>query len=115
MSDIYSGVLGLDPVLRHPTRFAIVTLLLVAGPQTEGDVARKLNLAWGPLSTHVSRLVKAGYVERRRYPTLKGPRTFLILTEKGEEAYRRYVESLENLLGEIRKKVAGTGGGGRKE
>ncbi len=98
MSDIYAAVRDLDPVLRHPTRFALMTLLIVSGPLTEGEAAKKLGVAWGPLSTHVARLVEAGYVERRRYPTLAGPRTFLIATDKGVEAYKRYVRRLEEIV-----------------
>ena len=115
MTEPYRLLGRLDPVLRHPTRFALMTLLIVSGPLTEGEAARKLGLAWGPLSTHLSKLVEAGYVEKRRYPTLKGPRVFLTATEEGVRAYREYVEALEEVVEYARRAGLGGqhGGGGR--
>ncbi len=95
---IYRLLQSLDPVLRHPTRFSIVTLLMVSGPQTEGEIARKLEIAWGPLSTHLRKLEEEEYVETKRYPTLRGPRTYVILTEKGVRAYYRYVSTLDKIV-----------------
>lgn len=108
MSDeIYQLLSTLDPTLRHPTRFAIMTLLIVSGPQTEGEIARKLNLKWGPLSTHVSRLVEEGYVEVRKYPTLRGPRTYIIPTTKGIKAYNDYLSRLEEVVSKTKKSLGG--------
>ncbi|RLE59883.1 MAG: hypothetical protein DRJ35_04720 [Thermoprotei archaeon] len=101
--DIYEALSSLDPVLRHPTRFAIITLLIVSGPQTEGDISKKLRISGGPLSTHIKRLVEAGYVEAKKYPTLRGPRTYIIVTEKGVKAYHEYVSLLERIVDKARR------------
>ena len=101
--DIYGLLANLDPVLRHPTRFAIVTLLLFSGPQSEGDIARKLRLQWGPLTTHLRRLREAGYVEVRKDITFRGPRTYVRLTDKGIWAYNTYMETLNRIVSLARR------------
>jgi len=46
-SDVAKLILKLDPVLRHPVRFSIITILLVAGSKTEGELAKSLDISWG--------------------------------------------------------------------
>jgi len=88
----------LDPLLRHPTRFSIITILLTSGPKTMGEIAKILNIDWGPLSTHVEKLKKEGYIRTVKYPTLRGPRRYLILTDKGAEKYREYIRKLDEVI-----------------
>ncbi len=91
----------LDPVLNHPTRFGVMTVLFAIGPQTVGDLVRILNVSYGPLSTHIRKLKEAGYVESRKVVTLKGPRTLLTITSEGIKAYVRHVEKLRKLVSTI--------------
>ena len=104
MSEIVRVVARLDPVLRHPTRFSIVTILITTGPKTMGEIAKILDIDWGPLSTHVERLKEEGYIKAKRGITMKGPRTLLILTDKGVRKYYEYLDTLEEIL----KKIKGT-------
>jgi len=101
--DIYSALSSLDPVLRHPTRFSIMTLLILSGPQSEGDIVKKLKIAWGPLSTHLKKLEENGYVEIRKFPTVRGPRTYVFVTGKGVKAYYDYVSKLGDVIQELRE------------
>ena len=101
--DIYSALSSLDPVLRHPSRFSIMTLLILSGPQTEGDIVKKLGIAWGPLTTHLKKLEESGYVEIRRFPTVKGPRTYVFVTEKGVKAYYDHLSKLDDVIQKLRK------------
>jgi len=103
MSEVIELITSLDPVLRHPTRFSIVTILLTTGPKTMGEIAKILNIDWGPLSTHVERLKKEGYIEAKKGITMKGPRTFLFITRKGVEKYYEYLDTLEKILEKTRK------------
>ena len=101
--EIIELVEKLDPVLRHPTRFNIVTVLIVSGPKTMGEIARILDLKWGPLSTHIDRLKREGYIELRKAIFTSGPRTLVILTRKGFEKYNEYVKSLEKVLEKLKE------------
>lgn len=98
MADVYRLALSLDPVLRHPARFSIITLIIVSGPATESKIARTLGIDWGPLTTHLRRLKEAGYVEARRFPTIRGPRTCIIVTERREKAYYDYLSALDSIV-----------------
>lgn len=101
--DIYSALSSLDPVLRHPARFSIMTLLILSGPQTEGDIVKKLGIAWGPLTTHLKKLEEDGYVEIRKFPTAKGPRTYVFVTERGVKAYYDYLSRLDDVIQKLRR------------
>jgi len=48
---------------------------------TEGELSKAGGVDWGSLSTHLSRLEKKGYVERRRVIKNKGVRTIVKITE----------------------------------
>ncbi|RLF04128.1 MAG: transcriptional regulator [Thermoprotei archaeon] len=102
--DVAKEILKLDPILRHPVRFSILTILVVSGYRTEGELAKSLRISWGRLSTHISKLEEEGYVKTRRHFTLYGPRTFVEITDKGVKAYYKYVETLENILKLLKKR-----------
>ncbi len=91
----------LDPELMNPKRFSIVTYLYVFGPKTMAELVRALGLSWGDLDSNIRRLREKGYVSTRRQLTLKGPRVFVELTEKGRRAY----EELARRLNEITRRV----------
>ena len=91
----------LDPELMNPKRFSIVTYLYVFGPRTMSELVRALKLTWGDLDSNIRRLREKGYVSTRRQLTLRGPRVFVELTDKGRRAY----EELARRLGEVAKRV----------
>ncbi len=90
----------LDPELMNPKRFSIVTYLYVFGPKTMAELVRALGLTWGDLDSNIRRLKEKGYVLTRRQLTLRGPRVFVELTEKGRRAY----EDLAYKLNKITRK-----------
>ncbi|RLB77998.1 MAG: hypothetical protein DRH24_15210 [Deltaproteobacteria bacterium] len=55
-------------------------------------------LVGGRLSTHISKLIKEGYIESRKGFTMYGPRTFINVTDKGIKAYYEYVNILDKIL-----------------
>ncbi len=91
----------LDPELMNPKRFSIVTYLYVFGSKTMAELVRALGLSWGDLDSNIRRLREKGYVHTKRQLTLKGPRVFVELTDRGRRAY----EELAHKLNEITKRV----------
>ncbi len=91
----------LDRVLHEPSRLMIASILYTA---EEADFLYLLNasgLTRGNLSTHLSRLEEAGYVQIEK--TFKGkiPRTVCRLTPAGRtafEAYRRRLKEVVEVL-----------------
>jgi len=88
----------LDDNIVHPKRIVIMTVLFVFREMTEGELSKATGIDWGSLSTHLSRLEKKGYIERRKVITNRGIRTVVGITESGYRAYREEVEKLKALI-----------------
>ncbi len=86
--------LDLDDDIVNTKRLIIMTVLFVLREITESELLKATGMSWGSLSTHIARLEKRGYVERRRVITKKGIRTVVRITELG---YRKYVEEVKKL------------------
>ena len=61
-------------------------------------VQNQIRLTPGNLSSHVTKLETAGYVEIEKKFVGKTPRTFLRLTEQGREAFEDYRERMKELF-----------------
>ncbi len=93
----------LDENVVHPKRIVIMTLLFIFREMTEGDLSKATGIGWGSLSTHISRLERNGYVERKKVITRKGVRTVVRITEKGYKAYKEEIEKLRRLIETAKK------------
>ena len=62
------------------------------------EMKAALGLTDGNLSTHLTHLEKAGYVEIAKGFHGKKPRTTLRMTDKGREAMNRYVQILQGII-----------------
>jgi len=91
----------LDEDVVNPKRIVILTVLFIFKEMTESDLAKATNIAWGSLSTHLARLEKKGYIERRKSITSKGIRTIVRITERGYKKYEEEVEKLKEILEKI--------------
>ncbi|MFX1495251.1 MAG: winged helix-turn-helix domain-containing protein [Promethearchaeota archaeon] len=58
-------------------------------------------LTWGNLSSHVTKLEEAGYVNVEKRFKGKKPQTLLYLSEKGREAFTEYRRKLTQVLGKV--------------
>ncbi|MFW9945304.1 MAG: winged helix-turn-helix domain-containing protein [Candidatus Odinarchaeota archaeon] len=59
------------------------------------------DLTWGNLSSHVTKLEEAGYVNVEKRFKGKKPQTLLYLSEKGREAFTEYRRKLTQVLGKV--------------
>ena len=93
----------LDRVIHEPARLTIIALL--AGVE-QADFLWVLNesrLTKGNLSSHLSKLEEAGYVEIEKTYRGKTPLTLLRLTRAGQSAFDAYMKSLTGLLRTARR------------
>lgn len=88
----------IDPIIHERVRLAIVSALAVAPEMSFNELKATLGLSDGNLSAHATSLQKAGYIEIAK--TFKGrrPYTALRLTPMGQEAFRRYLETLRKIV-----------------
>ena len=88
----------LDRLIHEPARLLIVALL--AGVK-EADflwVQRESGLTKGNLSSHLSKLEEAGYVEIEKTYKGKVPLTLLRLAKQGRMAFDAYRRNMNGLL-----------------
>ena len=95
-----SGV-DIDPVIHAQARLRIMATLAAVPVGDELHFPRLrelLSMTAGNLSTHLSKLEGAGYVQQNKTYAGRSPATFLALTPEGRVAFERYVRNLRSLL-----------------
>jgi len=91
----------LDQVVHAPARLMVLTYLYVVESADYVFLMRLTGLTWGNLSTHLSRLEEAGYVEIQREFRGKKPHSTVRLTDAGREAFREYRRSMREVLDDL--------------
>lgn len=88
----------LDPIIHSRARLAIISVL-IGVKQADFNYLKKLTgLTDGNLSIHLSKLEEAGYISIKKSFKGKKPLTTCFLTEKGKQAFARYLKALEDYL-----------------
>jgi len=88
----------LDRVIHEPGRLMIVALLFAVDQCDFLYLQHETEMNKGTLSSHLSRLEEAGYVEVVKTYRGKVPQTLLRLTEAGREAFQKYRKKLRKAL-----------------
>lgn len=91
----------LDRLIHEPARLMILSVLYVTAGADFTFLARQTGLTLGNLSSHVTKLEDAGYVEVEKTFKGKRPNTLLRLTERGRAEFTAYRERLELALRRI--------------
>lgn len=96
-----ADLIEVDRLVHEPARLALLTHLYVVEGADFLFLMRQTGLTQGNLSSHLSRLENAGYVEVTKEFVGKKPRTQLRLTAAGREAFRDYVRRMKGLLADL--------------
>ena len=91
----------IDPVIHAQARLRIMATLAAVPVGDELHFPRLrelLDMTAGNLSTHLSKLEGAGYVQQNKTYSGRSPATYLALTPEGRVAFERYVRNLRALL-----------------
>jgi DNA-binding HxlR family transcriptional regulator len=88
----------LDRVIHEPGRLMIVALLFAVDRSDFLYLQHETEMNKGTLSSHLSRLEEAGYVEVLKTYLGKVPQTQLRLTEAGRAAFQQYRKKLKKAL-----------------
>jgi DNA-binding transcriptional ArsR family regulator len=87
----------IDRVIHEPARLMIVAMLYAVESADFLFLQRETQLTKGNLSSHLSKLEEAGYVEIEKTYQGKTPLTICRLTEEGREAFETYRKQIKNL------------------
>ncbi len=87
-----------NKVIHEPARLLILAHLSVVERADFLFLERQTGLTRGNLSTHLSKLEAAGYVEIKKEFVGKIPRTLLHLTKQGKKAFQKYLKSMKQVI-----------------
>lgn len=101
MADDLRDLANVDRVIHEPARLLIAALLYVVESADFVYLLRETGLTRGNLSSHLSRLEEAGYIEIEKGYRGKVPQTTCSLTEAGRAAFVDYREQMKRAIGSI--------------
>jgi DNA-binding MarR family transcriptional regulator len=93
----------IDKIIHEPARLMILAYLSVINSADFLFLMNQTGLTRGNLSSHLSKLEEAGYVEIKKEFVDKIPRTLLKLTKKGRKAFSEYRENMKKMLESLPK------------
>jgi DNA-binding MarR family transcriptional regulator len=94
-------IADIDRLVHEPARLMILTILYVVEGADFLYLMRQTGLTRGNLSSHLSKLEAAGYVDVQKEFVDKIPRTLLRLTDQGREAFQTYRRGMLQVLEDL--------------
>jgi DNA-binding MarR family transcriptional regulator len=91
----------IDPAVHAPSRLMILAYLAAVDSADFTFLLNQTGLTRGNLSTHISRLEEAGYVEVKKEFVDRVPRTLYRLTRSGIMAIDQYKENMMNVIEQL--------------
>lgn len=89
---------ALDRLIHDPTRLMLVSFLYVVESADFVFLKSQTKLTGGNMSSHMSKLEEAGYVNVKKRFVGKRPQTMFRLTKRGRNAFDKYRKSLNDAL-----------------
>ena len=90
----------IDRMVHEPARLKIMAYLYVVDSADFVFLLSHTGLTWGNLSSHMSKLEDAGYIEVKKDFKDRRPHTMLTLTDRGRTAFEIYRQNLLELMGD---------------
>jgi DNA-binding MarR family transcriptional regulator len=94
-------IADIDRLVHEPARLMILAVLYVVESADFTFLLRQTGLTRGNLSSHLSKLEAAGYVDVKKEFVEKIPRTLLRLTDKGRNAFEAYRKDMLHVLEDV--------------
>ena len=88
----------LNPVIHESARLVLVSSLYVVEEADFVYLANRTGFTSGKISSHMTKLEAAGYVDITKEFVGKRPRTTYKLTETGRLAFEQYRASIEGII-----------------
>ncbi|MFH1848634.1 MAG: transcriptional regulator [archaeon] len=88
----------IDRIIHEPARFRLMAHLYVVESADFLFLMRQTELTFGNLSSHMTKLEKAGYVKVVKEFMGRKPHTMLALTKKGKGAFDLYRKEMKGAL-----------------
>ncbi len=99
-TDDFPNVRAIDRLIHEPVRLLLMAHLYVVESADFLFLMNQLGLTFGNLSSHMSKLEEAGYINVEKEFVDKKPLTKLSLTEAGRKAFEDYKNGMRHLFTE---------------
>lgn len=96
-----TGLNDIDRLVHEPGRLMLMAVLYVVNSADFTFLMNQTGLTWGNLSTHMTKLEEAGYIEVEKGYKGRRPNTMLRLTSEGREAFKTYRRRLKQVLDDL--------------
>ena len=96
--EIIQPLSDIDKLIHEPARLMIMSYLYVVESADFVFLRNQSGLTDGNLSSHLTKLESAGYVDIEKRFKGKKPQTMLKLSKKGREAFDLYRKKMEQVL-----------------
>ncbi len=93
----------IDPVIHAPIRLAIMSVLISVDEVDFTYLKEAVQTSDGNLSTHLTKLEQNELISINKSFKGKKPQTTCALTKKGREAFVRYINQMEQIIGMTKK------------
>ena len=93
-----AGIQDVDRLIHEPSRLVIVAQLYVVQSADFLFLQHQTGMTPGNLSSHLSKLENAGYVEVTKEFLDRKPHTALALTKKGRSAFKDYRRKVKQFV-----------------
>jgi DNA-binding MarR family transcriptional regulator len=90
-----------DRLIHEPARLKLVALLYMLESADFTFLMSQTGMTWGNLSSHMTKLEQAGYLEVEKTFKGKRPNTMLKLTERGRQAFQIYRQQMQQFFEEV--------------
>jgi len=94
-------LIEIDRVIHEPARLLITAHLYVVESADYVFLMQNTGLTWGNLSSHLSKLEAAGYVEITKDFIERKPHTMVKLTSEGRRAFDAYRRQMKALFDDL--------------
>ena len=98
MTNDLRDLTDLDRLIHEPARLLLVAILFAAESADFLYLLRESGLSKGNLSTHLTRLEQAEYIQVEKTFRGKIPQTLIRLTPKGRAAFEAYRRQLKRIV-----------------
>jgi DNA-binding MarR family transcriptional regulator len=93
--------LEIDRIIHEPARLILVAHLYVVESADVVFLMQSTGLTWGNLSSHLSKLEEASYIETVKDFVDRKPHTMVKLTKTGRSAFDAYRRQMKGLFADL--------------
>ena len=111
-SDVLPSVGDINKMIHEPARLLLMANLYVVESADFLFLMRQTGMTFGNLSSHMSKLEAAGYLDVEKEFVGKKPNTKLSLTEMGRQAFEVYRKNMQQLFTDVPAGSSNGGSGG---